>query len=138
MDTETMQDYRDKYRAQLLEYAKESQTSYDTTLITLAGGALGISFAFISQFIGDDPMQEPHLLAVSWICWVVTLALVLFSFATSTAALYRAVRQVDSEKLLAANPGGWFDRLTGILNMIAGVLFVGGVVAMAWFAFVNL
>lgn len=138
MDTEITRNYRDEYRAQLLEYAKESQTSYDTTLITLASGALGISFAFVGQFIGNDPVQGPYLLASSWICWIVTLALILLSFATSRLALYKAVRQVDSGEQLSANPGGWLNRLTEMLNVLAGLLFFGGVVAMMCFAYINL
>lgn len=138
MTSKTRQEYQDDYRAQLLEYAKESQTSYDTTLITLSGGALGISIAFINQFVGDDPIRYFALLAISWICWVVTLTLVLFSFYTSTKALHSAVRQIDSEKPLSARPGGFLDRLTGLLNFLSGVLFVVGVITMVWFALVNL
>ena len=138
MTSKTPQDYLDKYRDQLQEYDRESQTSYDTTLITLSGGALGISIAFINQFIGDDPIRCFPLLAISWVCWVVTLTLVLFSFYTSTKALRAAVRQVDSGNPLPARPGGFLDRLTGLLNSLSGTLFIVGVITMVWFALVNL
>ena len=139
MTTEkTQEDYRNEYRAQLLEYAKESQTSYDKTLITLSGGALGISFAFVDQFISKSPVQQQSLLVTAWTCWIVSLSLILFSFYTSNQAMLRAVRQVDREPALSTNPGGFADRVTALFNLLAGLSFIIGVAAMAWFSNANI
>lgn len=138
MEPKTNQQYRDDYRAQLLDYAKQSQTSYDTTLITLSGGALGISFAFVNQFIGDDPMVNLPFLQTAWICWVVSLGAMLASFYTSNRALHDVVKAIDSGQPLDAKPGGRLDKVTAWLNGIAGVLFVVGVISMMSFALRNL
>jgi hypothetical protein len=129
---------RDEYRKTLLDYARESQNSYDKTLITLSGGALGISFAFIERIIGDDPMVAPCLLAVAWISWTISLTFVLFSFYTSHWALSRAIKQVDKNEPVSATPGGFPDWLTSLLNALSGLLFVAGVGAMIWFVMQNL
>lgn len=134
----TQQEYRDEYRAQLLDYAKESQMSYDKTLIALSGGALGVSFAFVEQFTSKGPVQLHFLLVASWICWVVSLSLILFSFYTSNRAMLRAIHRLDSDPSLSANPGGFFDRVTKWFNLVAGILFIVGVASVVWFALVNL
>lgn len=138
MEPKSEQQYRDEYRSQLLEYAKQSQNSYDTTLITLSGGALGISFAFVNQFIGDDPMVSFPLLVIAWTCWIISLVAVLFSFATSNHALRKVVESMDRGQPLSEKPGGKLDRLTSWLNAISGILFAIGVVAMMWFAISNM
>ena len=138
MEPKTDQQYRDDYRTQLLDYAKQSQTDYDSTLITLSGGALGISFAFVNQFIGDAPIVGFPLLVVAWICWVISLIAVLLSFYTSNRALHKVVESIDSGQPLTARPGGRLDKVTAWLNGISGVLFVVGVIAMMWFAVRNI
>jgi hypothetical protein len=138
MEPKTEQQYRDEYRAQLLEYAKQSQTSYDSTLITLSGGALGISFAFVNQFIGNDPIRGMPLLVAAWVCWVISLGAVLLSFYSSSRALQKVVNAMDRGEALAEMPGGRLDQLTGWLNAVSGVLLVVGVVVIIWFALLNL
>lgn len=138
MEPKSEQQYRDEYRSQLLEYAKQSQTSYDTTLISLSGGALGISFAFVNQFIGDDPMVGFQLLVIAWTCWIISLVTVLFSFDTSNRALRKVVESMDRGQPLSENPGGRLDRLTSWLNAISGILFAIGVMAIMWFAISNI
>ena len=136
--SKTQQEYKDEYRAQLLDYAKESQMSYDKTLIALSGGALGLSFVFVEQFASKGPVQLQSLLVTSWICWAVSLSLMLFSFYTSNRAMLRAIRRLDNDPSLSTNPGGFLDRVTEWFNLLAGILFVVGVVAVVWFALINL
>ncbi len=138
MEQKTNQQYRDDYRAQLLDYAKQSQTSYDSTLITLSGGALGISFAFVNQFIGDAPMRGLPLLIIAWICWVASLGAVLLSFYTSNRALLKVVEIIDEGQELSQRPGGRIDQLTGWLNIASPILLLLGVVTIIWFALLNL
>ncbi len=138
MEPKTDQQYRDEYRAQLLDYAKQSQTSYDSTLITLSGGALGISFAFVNQFIGNAPIRGMPLLMTAWICWVISLGAMLFSFYSSNRALQKVVEAIDKGESLSERPGGRLDELTGGLNAISGILLVVGVIVVVWFALLNL
>ena len=138
MEQKTDQQYRDDYRAQLLDYAKQSQASYDSTLITLSGGALGISFAFVNQFIGDAPMRGLPLLIITWIFWIASLGAVLFSFYTSNRALLKVVDKIDEGQQLSQKPGGRVDQLTGWLNAASPILLLLGVVSIIWFALLNL
>ena len=138
MSDKTYQEYRDDYRTQLLDYAKQSQTSYDSTLITLSGGALGISFAFVNQFIGDAPMSGLPLLLVAWICWIASLGAVLLSFYTSNRALLMVVDKIDEGQELTQRPGGRIDQLTVRLNAASPILLLIGIIAIVWFALLNL
>ncbi len=62
------------YRHQLVILEQQSQTNFDKTLLTLAGGALGVSFAFVKDFLGGRPPTLAVLLLVAWLCWVLSLA----------------------------------------------------------------
>ena len=46
---------RKQYRTALSALEQKSQAEYDRLVVLLSGGALGISFAFVEGFIGDDP-----------------------------------------------------------------------------------
>ena len=45
---------------------KKHKKDYDKTVITLSGGALGITFSFIEKFIGDAPIKQPTFLLLAW------------------------------------------------------------------------
>lgn len=166
MEPKTDQQYQDEYRTLLQEYAKQSQTDYDSTLITLSGGALGISFAFVNQFIGDEPIRYFALLLIAWVAWVLSLGTVLFSFYTSTRAMHKTIEALDAGQLFpkwvllhyyvgsratykavdeiglqlphSKRLGDRFDLATGWLNRLSGILFIVGVITMISFALFNI
>ena len=57
------------YRNQIFDADQKQQESFDKTLITLSGGALGITFAFIKDIIGSNPIICPILISIAWIRW---------------------------------------------------------------------
>ena len=75
------------YRDVLTALETKSQTEYDRLVVALSGGALGISFAFVERFVGDDPPLALWALMAAWVAWVCSLALVLgitlFQYASS-------------------------------------------------------
>jgi hypothetical protein len=42
-----------EYRAQLVAVQRKSEEAFDKTVVTLSGGALGVSFAFVTNFFPD-------------------------------------------------------------------------------------
>lgn len=136
-------DPRHAHRARLVETAERQSQSYDTAVMTLAGGALGVSFAFIKDLVGGTPDPETiPLLRCAWICLAGSLLACLLSMLSSQFALARAIKQADA---LIADPnarvgpaGGFFNRVTRILNVAAGVLFVAGVYYLALLATENM
>lgn len=127
-----------EYRRTLQTLEQKSQESYDRTVISLSGGALGISFALVAAMVDKWPPNGPYWLFAAWGAWTFSVSAVLFSFMCSQRALRKAVEQVDAHSADSARLGGRFDRLTCILNGIAGLLFLGGVLAIGVFAISNI
>jgi hypothetical protein len=117
------------YRDLLQKLEQDSQSSYDKTVLTLSGGALGVSFAFVKDIIGDSPVKFSVALTIAWIMWVFSVACVLFSFLFSQQALKRAVDQIDDGK----TPDNFFNKVTACLNIASGILFLFGVISIIVF-----
>lgn len=136
---------KDLYKKALLEWrqslivtGEKSQTEYDRLLATLSGGALGISFAFVKNFIVDDSPHVLSMLMVSWGSWTFSILCVLFSHFFSTKALRKAVKQHDDKTFHTEPVGGAYDHVLVWLNLLGGLAFVFGAISMCVFAFYNL
>jgi len=130
-----MTDENAQYRAHLYQLEQKAQESFDKSVLSLSGGALGVSFAFTESFVGRPPYSMQILLALAWIAWAASIVAVLTSFFTSTIAL----RKELARGLPAADGrGNRFDTITGVLNVIGGLLFPTGVVLLAVFVLKNL
>lgn len=128
----------DSERHHLVDARQRAYESAERRLFALSGGALGVSLLFIDRVIGDTLARSPHLLFWAWLFWVVSLATVLFAHYSSCVALTRAIQELDESKRTGSRPGGLWSRATEILNLAGGVLFLGGLVSMMWFAWRNL
>ena len=128
-----------EYRRFLISAEQKSQEDFDKTVIALSGGALGISFAFVKDFVAEEPWQGPCLLLISWIAWAISVTCVLASFYFSRQALRHTVKQIDSgsNKVYKETPGGVYSHLTGILNALGGLLFLVGVISIVVFVCFN-
>lgn len=129
---------RSKYREWLVSAEKDSQQQFDKTVLSLSGGALGISFVFLKDVIGESPVQRPALLMISWMAWGLSSIVVLASFYLSHLALRRAIKQVDQGTIGAQRAGGGLAIATEILNAAGAVLFFAGVCFIVAFASANL
>ena len=119
----------------LLEAEKESQGQYDKTVLALAGGAIGISFAFLTDIVGGTPEHVGWVLT-AWITWACSIATCLLSFGASTLAFRKAIKQFVSGQL--TNLGGGWKLTTSILNVAAGVLLMAGILFLVIFVAKNL
>lgn len=126
------------YRSQLMAAEQKMQEDFDKTVLTLSGGALGVSFAFITDVVGDGPLVQPSLLLGAWIAWGLSVTFVLASFYVSHLALRTAVAQTDSERIHQEWPGGRYDKVTAALNAGGGLLFLLGVGLVVLFVSYNL
>lgn len=133
-----MDDSLKEYRARLVELEEKSQVAFDKTLVTLAAGALGLSFAFVREFLGQGPVSKLCYLIASWICWILSLAFILLSQYFSTLAIRKTIEQVDEGKIGEQRPGGWLDSAVVFLNASAALSFVLGLVLITFFVFNNL
>lgn len=121
---------------QALEH--ESQRAYDKTVLTLSGGALGVSFAFVKDIIGEAPIVWKAFLLASWVFWGLSVTCVLFSFFLSQRALHKAIDEVDEKIDEGKTPKNYYDTMTRVLNVLGGFLFFTGVISMVVFAAKNM
>ena len=125
----------DSYRDQLLKLEEKAQATFDKTLVTLAGGALGVSFAFVKDLLGGHIASAPGYLLGAWVLWTVSLASTLTSHYSSAAALRRTVSRLDEGR---EEPTNWLDKTTSSLNALALVAFLAGLVLAGIFVARNL
>jgi hypothetical protein len=118
------------YRDQQIKAYQDLSLSYAKTLVTLAGGALAASVAFLGDVIEEIGTAKVWLIA-SWGAWALSLTIVLLSYYWGRQAAFVAIKQHDNNELQGANParpgGAWATAVNwcGVLSLIA---FVAGVV----------
>ncbi|RZZ85025.1 hypothetical protein [Pseudoxanthomonas winnipegensis] len=128
----------EQYRQWLVAAEQKAQEDYDKTVITLSGGALAISFAFVKDILGDGPIKHPGWLVACWGLWALSLASMLASFYYSRKALRKAIEQCDSDTIRCEPPGGFFTSILRWLNALGAVFFVAGVLCMTVFVSINI
>jgi hypothetical protein len=127
-----------EYRSHLIAAEQKAQEDFDKTVLSLSGGALGISFAFVKDIVGPGPITNGRYLFAAWICWGVSVTLILTSYFTSHLALRHAIKQVDTKEIYTKRPGGHFDLITASCNALGAILFFVGAVLMIVFVSFNL
>ena len=129
----------EKYQQVQLTAYEKAQEDYDKTVITLSGGALGITFSFIEKFIGDAPIKQPTFLLLAWGSWGFSVTSCLFSYYSSVLSLGKILSELSNEEEVSnKNPGGICALVTKILNFLSGFLFFFGVVLIICFVYCNL
>ena len=124
-----------KYGETLLQSMQESQDQYDKSIISLSSGALGISFAFIDKLIDMGHAHGKLLLLAARIFWAGAICSTLVSFYFSQRAMELAYNKWQAKEYGFKNPWDW---LTRRLNIISGLTFLLGVIALIWFVYRNL
>lgn len=121
------------YRSLLLNIEQKMQSDFDKAVMTLSGGALGISFTFLKEVVKATAIKSSGWLLCAWILWGASISCVLFSYFSSSLAMRKAISQTDEEKIYVEAEGGFFNKVTYVLNPAGGILFLLGIVAIALF-----
>ena len=87
------------YRDFLIAADQKASEAYDKTIMTLSGGALGLSVTFLKNIIGDSKRVSVCRLEASWICLAFSLLFILASMLFSQWALRKTINQVDTGAL---------------------------------------
>jgi hypothetical protein len=126
-----------EYRNWLIAADQKSSESYDKAVMTLAGGALGLSLTFLKDIIKVPHPEFLWLLGTSWVCLTLSLTCILISMLSSQWALRKAIKQVDQGLVPAVRAGGGFAIMTEILNVLSATTLVIGVLLLAGFSISN-
>lgn len=125
------------YRETLLGIQEKMQASYDKAVIALSGGALGLSFTFLKEVANREALIATHWLLASWVLWAMSVSCILFSFLSSATAMQKAIKQTDEKTIYIEAAGGLFDRITKLLNVAAGLMFIVGIICIVVFVWRN-
>ncbi len=139
------------YRNDLAELKAESIRSYDQALLTLSGGALGLSIAFIEN-LTTRPPSVPVVLVCAWILLTLALFSTLLSFYSSQIAFKKEIEDLDvkhSKTITQNNKASLYHRAiewltdhsnkaTETLNRLSALFFIVGIIFLVWFSSVNL
>ena len=123
----------DPYWEHLVKARETASRDYDKALLTLAGGALGISIAFIHN-VAPHPKHTAWL-GMAWGLFALSLVFVVVSLLTSQYELLGAIKKYDAHEDAAIHDHRY---VTAGFNVAGGVAFLLGVVALVVFAFLNL
>ena len=115
---------------------------YDTWILTLAGGALGLSITFLEKIAPHPQIDTLCWLKWSWVALIVSLLAALTSLVTSQSAIRENRKELDSANDERRSPRfsffRWFTLLTNIFNWTSLVLFVIGTTLLCIFTFKNI
>ncbi len=140
--------YRDE-RNTLIAGEQDCSRSYDKYVLTLSGGALGLSLTFVHDIIGDAPVRVPALIVLVWISFTLAVGAALGAIHQG-GLLYCDFRTVlDSKAEHAGDEFLWTEvrteqsksrrsKLVTVLNYGSLMFFLLGVFLLLSFTALNL
>ena len=128
---------KQEYRNQLIHAEQKSQNDYDKSIISLSGGALGISLLFYRDVVGERIPVCIEFLIFSWGLWAASIVAVVLSYFFSRKAIRKAIIQTD-EGDYSEGVGGWAATWTSYTNILSGICFVLAIVSFLNFSFQNI
>lgn len=132
---------RHRYRDHLMAADKKSVELFDNTVIALSGGALGVSVVILERVSerldkAQIAIQYGWLMPTAWAFWATSVACCLCSHYLSHISLRRAISQLDRGEIIA-RAGGCWACVTEAFTLIAGIFFLGGLIAAGCFLLKN-
>lgn len=125
----------ENYRDWLVKAHHTASQDFDRAVMTLAGGGLGISIAFVRD-IAPHPVHK-WMLAIGWLAFTLSLVSIFISLLTSQSTSLRMIEDIDANR----EPRQRFDLpgwMTDLLNSLAALFLVLGVGFVVLFALYNL
>ena len=126
---------------------REESKLYDTYLLTLSSSFLGLSIAFIKQITFSKSFHTTYwIILFSWILFLLTMVMVLWSFVTSQKACMRYIKIIDDLILIDDRNGknglneakNKYNNQTNILNYLAIFFFIGAIIFLVIFTLYNI
>jgi hypothetical protein len=129
-------------RKQYDEAELEVSGRYDTWILSLAGGALGLSLTFMEKIAPHPDPSTIGCLKWAWTVLVLSLLAALTSLVTSQSAIRENRDELDAAHEQGRAPRlsfpRWFTTLTNCLNWVSLGAFILGVWLLCTFTFRNI
>lgn len=100
-------------RKLLIDLQNQSSQSFDKMIVTLAGGALTLSLAFIRQTVPEALPGTTTSLAFAWLFLLLALLASLFSHFTSQFGMMKACEELDRDYLGVIQPQPSYTHFPG-------------------------
>lgn len=128
-------------RKSLINAMFEESKLFDTHILTLASGALGLSLAFIRQ-IAPNP-KALFILIIGWLCFCISICLTLCSILTSQDACKKQIEIIeedldDSNEYKKNTNENKLTICVRRLNILSIIFFITGVISIICFTIYNL
>jgi hypothetical protein len=110
------------YRRLLEECETQATSDFDKTTVSLSGGALGVSLAFLKDIAPGAPSWAVNaVLAPAWLALTLSLLAVLISLMSSMKSMRYQIECLDGKRTPepGERAGGWWRDWTEELNWIA-------------------
>ena len=132
-------------RRELITSEADQARLYDRAILTLSGGALGLTLVFIRDVVPKLREGTEGYLIAGWGFLIVSLLATLISFHTSQLALRRQ-REIlddtyepsDKREIRAGKPVNMPGIWTNFLNWLSLAAFIMGTISLIWFVTGNM
>ena len=108
------------------EEEMKSLEAYDKSILTLSGGALGLSFVAIKDYLSLRGGAGGGLIVLALLCWALSVSCTLFSSASTRKAI-RSVMEREDPRKSSGRSRERSARVASGLRIGSGLLFFGGV-----------
>jgi hypothetical protein len=132
-------------RKSLIDAEREQSRLFDKAILTLAGGAFGLSMTFIKEIISDQKPNQIYWLVLAWAFFCASMLSTLISFLTSQEACSKQRISLDVDYFGdRTEQDGKIDRsntaaiCTKCLNVLSMLTFIAGTIFLSIFSIVNL
>lgn len=126
-----------EYRNLLIKTQHQLNDSYDKLVVTLSGGALALSIAFLKDIVNIKEAVYVWMLVLSWSCFIISLASIFSEILFGIEAYKKAVKQLDEDSITKEKVGGLFSSLTKWFGNIAAASLIIGLFLISAFVFIN-
>lgn len=145
-DAEKMQEERNRlfkeFKTETEKRQVSSSENFDKSVLTYSSWALGISIAFLKDFIPITFANFAWTLYGSWVAFVVTIAVTTISFLISykglEVSLYHAGKYYLEENDEYLNKDNRYNACVTLLNRFSAVMFIVGLILTLIFVCANL
>lgn len=128
-------------RRQLEDAVRESSNLFDKAILTLSGGAFGLSLTFIRQIAPTVKQETIYMLIIAWTCFCISMLSTLISFLTSKSACRKQIEILENQYFgheELPSKENKLSQFTTFLNITSITCFILGTIWLTVYCIKNL
>ncbi|ELI5447169.1 hypothetical protein ACJXWG_004504 [Vibrio parahaemolyticus] len=141
MSDDIRQKMYDELRDELYKRELSNSESFDKAILSLSSAGLAISLTFIKSIASIDSAIFVYWLYASWVCFGVAIISTVLSLMSSQRGMKRQLELAERYYIegdeQAFDEPNIYAKMTEVLNLVSGTLFIGAIVAVIVFSVAN-